>query len=99
MNLIEALVIDQPVAMILAGQTFYFAALMLQRTPANAVCHSNVKRSRAAADDVNEVLVILHAKSISLSSWTVEEPALKAKPEGPHTPPSRSELIREFPPR
>src|ERR1700756_4679704 len=35
-------------------------ALMLQGAPVNAVGHADVKCSRAAADNVDEILVILH---------------------------------------
>jgi len=67
MNVVEAFVVHQPVAMVFAAEAFGFASLMLKRPPVHAVRHANVKRSRTAAHDVNEILVISH-KPINLSS-------------------------------
>jgi hypothetical protein len=68
MHIIEALVIYQPVAMILASKPFDLAPLMFQSSPIDAVRHADVKRSRAAAHDIDEILVILHANPTDLSS-------------------------------
>src|ERR1700683_3464973 len=44
-NFIEALVITQPIASILAGKPLDLPTLMLQGAPVNAVGHTDVKRS------------------------------------------------------
>lgn len=62
-DIVKALVINQSVATILACEPFDLPALMLQGAPVNAVGHADVKCSRAAADDVNKILVILHDNS------------------------------------
>jgi hypothetical protein len=62
-DIVEALVIHQPVAMILVTKTFRFAALVLQCASENAVSYPNVKRSRTATHDVDEILVISHRHS------------------------------------
>jgi hypothetical protein len=46
--------------MLFPAKPFNLAALMLERTPVDAVRHPDIKRSRAAAHDVNEILVIRH---------------------------------------
>jgi hypothetical protein len=46
MNVVEAFVVHQPVAMLFAAEAFGFAGLMLKRAPVDAVRHANVKRSR-----------------------------------------------------
>jgi hypothetical protein len=54
--------------MILASKPFDLAPLMFQSSPIDAVRHADVKRSRAAAHDIDEILVILHANPTDLSS-------------------------------
>jgi hypothetical protein len=68
MNIVKALVIYQPVAMILAGKPFDLSSLVFQCPAVNAVRHPDVQCSRAAAHDINEIFVILHNNSMNLSS-------------------------------
>lgn len=64
-NILEALVINEPIAPILAGKPFDVPVLMLQGTAVDAVGHADVKRSRTAANDIDEIVVIPHANSLS----------------------------------
>ena len=100
-NIVKALVIHQPVASIFAGEPFDVPALMFQCSPVNAVSHSNVKRSRAAADDVNKILVILHGAFHSChperSEWFAKR-SIHAV-EGPLTTQPRHGPVKEFQPR
>jgi hypothetical protein len=45
MNIVEAFVVHQAVAMILTAKPFDFALLMLKRASVNAVRHPDVKRA------------------------------------------------------
>jgi hypothetical protein len=44
-KVVEALVIDKPVAMIVTGESFDFAALVLKDPAVDAVRHPDVQRS------------------------------------------------------
>src|SRR6266478_3892703 len=57
LNIVKALVIHHPVAMILTGKSFDFTTLVLQRSPVDAVGHTYIKRPGPAANDVGEILV------------------------------------------
>jgi hypothetical protein len=46
--------------MVFAAEALDLATLVLKRTPVDAVRHADVKRSRAAANDVSEILMIPH---------------------------------------
>jgi hypothetical protein len=62
MNVVEAFKVHQPVAMVFAAEAFRLAGLMLKHAAVDAVRHANVKRSRAAAHDVNEIRVFSHRR-------------------------------------
>src|SRR6266852_3304509 len=48
-NVIKALVVNQPIAVIFAGKSFALSPLMFQCAPVDAVRHANVECPRAAA--------------------------------------------------
>ena len=56
-HVIEAFVVNQPSAMILAGKPFELAALVLQNSPVDIVGHSNVKSPGLAIDDIDPILL------------------------------------------
>ena len=73
MNVVEAFVVHQAVAVIFAGETLDLPALMLQCAAIDAVGHTDVERAGTAGHDVDKVLVIFvlvifHGSSVSLSS-------------------------------
>jgi len=59
-NIIEALELNEAIATVLAGKSFRLATLVVQDSPVEIVGHSNVKGARAAADDVDAVVVFFH---------------------------------------
>ena len=59
-NIIKALEVNEAIATVLAGKTLTLTALVLQNSPVEIVGHSNVKSPRAAADDVDAVVVFFH---------------------------------------
>src|ERR1035438_1094365 len=66
-NVVEAFVVDQAVAMVLASEALDFAALMLQGATVDAVGHTDVERAAAAGHDVDEIFVVFHGTPI----WAV----------------------------
>ena len=69
-NIIKALEVDEAIAAVLASEPLKLAALVFQNSPVEIVGHSNVKSARAAADDVDAVVVFFHkfTGAIELSS-------------------------------
>jgi hypothetical protein len=99
MNVVEAFVVQQPVAMVFAAEAFDFAALMLKHAPVDAVRHANVKRSRTAAHDVNEIRVISHTpiKLVILSEVeTLAKPNVSAQSKDPMPAGASTGLARSF---
>jgi hypothetical protein len=72
-NVIEALVVHQAVAVILTGEPLDLAALMLHGTTIDAVRHTDVERAGAAGHDVDEIFVILHEAPLWSKGERLEE--------------------------
>jgi len=70
-HIIETFVVDQPIARILGRESFDFPVLVLKGATINAVCHSDIERTRVAADDVNEIFVLFHQMFLTTSSLTL----------------------------
>jgi len=68
MNVVKALVMDKPVTVIVAGESFDFAALVLKSPPVDALRHPDVQGSRPTAQDVHEIFVIFQYSTELLSS-------------------------------
>jgi hypothetical protein len=69
-NIIKALEINEAIATVLASEPLKLTALVVQNSPVKIVGHPNVKSPRAAADDVDAVVVLFHklTGAIELSS-------------------------------
>ena len=59
-NIVEALVVDQAVAVIFAGKALDVSALMLERSTVDAVGHTDVEGARVTGHDVDEIFVVSH---------------------------------------
>src|ERR1700675_557066 len=59
-NVIKAFVVHEPVAAVLAGKSLDLSALVLERAPVHVVRHPDVQRPGLTANDVGEILVVLH---------------------------------------
>jgi hypothetical protein len=59
-NIIKALEVNEAIATVLASEPLKLTALVFQNSPVEIVGHSNVKSTRAAADDVDAVVVFFH---------------------------------------
>jgi hypothetical protein len=65
MNVVEALVIYEPVAVIVAGEAGDRSTLVLQCAAVDAARHPDVECARAAANDIGGIVVGFHG------SWPV----------------------------
>ena len=64
-HIIEALEINQSIAMVLACEAFKLGALMLGHTTFKVVAHAELKGARSAADNVSPILLIHHSHTLS----------------------------------
>src|SRR5271154_1296659 len=59
-NVLEALVVHQPIAMILAGKSLDLASLVLKGAPVDAVGHADIQSPRTTANNVGEIPMLPH---------------------------------------
>jgi len=83
-NIIKALEVKEAIATVLAGELLKLTALVVQNSPVEIVGHSNVKSTRAAADDVDPIfLLVRHSLPAVILSEAVVRKANDHAAEGP----------------
>ena len=83
-NIIKALEVNEAIATVLASEPLKLTALVVQNSPVKIVGHSNVKSTRATADDVDAIfLVVRHSLLTVILSAAVARKANDHAVEGP----------------